>query len=295
MAIVELVGAGNIKFTKLTASAHHEFLADFATALSECPYPGQSHPEFPLLRVASVELVSEGPATGVNEFGTGTCELRRILVDYEFSYRDIPLGDEPKITHTGTVEVMNTCGGRIRDVDGTPISTEDLTTATMYPQDTFNLDCAVVTDPLPTIIPLVGSINDAPFTPVGGSLTFDTGTLLFLDYEIQYQYDYETATWYYRLTYKLLYRGIVDCEQHTHNESYFPPVYERHKETGDIQYYQDQDAGLPNYVDPGGGSAALANTPVYMAGKESGVWSTTTPKNYPATDWTALPLQEARP
>lgn len=295
MALVELVGSGNIKFATTGGSAHHEFLAEWDEALAVAPYPGQSHPEFSLLRVTNVEFVPEGPPVGVDGLGVGTYELRRILVDYEFTYRDIPLGEAPRITHTGTVEVLNTCAGRVRDEDDTPISSEDLTASTMYPQITIEMDCAVVTDPEPTIIPLIGTINDADFTPSGSALTFPTGTLLFQDYSVQYQYDYDTAAWYYRLTYKLLYRGIVDGEQHTHNEMYFPPVYERNAETGDIQYYQDQNSGLPNYVDPAGASKDLANTPVYMSGKDTGIWSTTTPKFYPEGDWSALPLQEARP
>jgi hypothetical protein len=293
MALVELQSAGNIKFTKLSGSAHHELICGWDEALTLCPKPGQSHPEFPKLRVTDVEFVPEGPAVELDAFGVGKFELRRILVDYAFNYRDIPLGGEPVVTRTGTTQVLNTCAGRVRATSRIPIDIEDLTQATIYSQSTINVDCAVSADPEPSVLPLQGTCNDAPFAVSGSALYFPTATLMLMDYEVQQQYDYDTEAWYYRLTYKMMYVGLPEGTQHTWNEVYFPPVYERDPDTGNIQYYQDVNAAkTATYVAHTSPRDPLVNTPVYQVDASVGIWEETDPLNYVLADWSALPLQD---
>ena len=274
----ERTTSGDSEFWLTGGRAHREFLAEWDEAFYLAPKPGEPHPDFPLLRVSRVRFEPQG-VPYQSAWGNRHTH-RQIFVDYDFDYRNVPLGEEPRITHSGTVQVLNTCAGRERDDTGAKISIEDMTAATLYTAVEILIDCAVPDDPSSVVMPLLGHINNAEYQG------FAIGTLLFLNYDTIHQYDYASEQWYYRLTYKLLYRGWIDGAERTHNEMYFAPEYDRDVD-GNIRYYQNKDSGAPDYTT----DAALASTPVYKSGADEGAWSTTTPKSYEEADFSGLPLQ----
>jgi hypothetical protein len=196
-----------------------------------------------------------------------------MLVDYSFEYRKLLLGDPPRVTWQGSTEVLYTGAGKIWDDTGEMIDISDDSAAQIYPVINYSIDLAVSEIPVDTLTSLLGHVNNDAFQGA------DAGTMLFLDFNAEARYSYEDVQWYYQVTLNFYWR------MRSHNEVYRPPIQDRDKK-GALLFYQDKDAAAPNYT----ADSALASRPIYKAESADGVWTTTTPANYPEGDFSWLLL-----
>lgn len=266
----ELFGgsSGQISETRTGATARRELVCGWDEAFYYRPAPGTPHPEYPALTVDKVSMEPFGAPVSVN--GINKTEYRKIFVDYSLEYRKVVVGDPPRFSRNGRVEVLATGAGRVRDDTHAIIAADEMSATTLYPCADIVSDFAVTEIPLPTILAAIGKVNSVAFYGMAA------GTVLFSSWGDTAQYDHDAGQWFFRLTYNFLWRS-------THQNSvWFPPEFDRDV-NGNIQYYQNKDATKPHYTT----DAAKTSRPVYKTGSV-GVWTTTSPKNYMEWDLNGL-------
>lgn len=272
----ELKGSNVVDTTLTGGRATRIFMCEWDEAPTHMRYLwAQPHPEFTFLRPKGIRLEPMGaPQRGVG--GVGRYSHRKIVVEYSFDYRDVPLGEDPRVTVTARSMVLQTGAGRTYSDTGEMIDSVDDQVGITITIPIYTFDCAVATDPTSIITALVDKVNND--THAG----FAAGTLLFQDdFQVIQQYWHETESWYFRLTYSLAYNA------NGHNRVWRPPIYLPDADGNVPQYYQDQDAAKANYtVD-----AALVGRPVYKSGASgTGAWTDVDPVYFGEADFSVLPF-----
>jgi hypothetical protein len=262
MALSETYGSREITFTRTGASATRKFRGTRAEAMLYSPKPGEAFPGWEGLTVDSVKITPTGEQGTNPESLYDDYTAAWVDVSYTMEFRKPTLGDPPSVTWDMSTEVLNTGAGRVYDDTGDKIDVEDLSTATVYPMMSIAYDFAVSAIPLTAIFAALGTVNSAEWQGCAA------GTLLFEGASATAQYNYETQSWYHRLTYRFIKR------MRSHNEIWRP---------GKRVFDKDLNNGLGDYVKNADG------TYQYVAGDDGeGAWTTTTPVLYESTDFKAL-------
>lgn len=259
----EQFGSRVLTLTRTGASATRIFYGTRADAIWNCPRPGEEFPEWPGLTVDTVTITPAGvPGSSDTSLVTDYTNSR-VEVTYSLEYRNPALGDPPSITWDMSTEVLNTGAGRhYVDPDtmlpGDQIDVEDLSTATVYPMMSIAWDFAVPIIPLAKIIAALGKVNTSAWQGCAAE------TLLFEGANASAQYNYESRSWFFRVSYKFVLR------MRSHNLIWRPG-----------KRVWDKDNAKWTKNDDG--------TYVYVAGTEGeGDWVYTDPLLYETTDFEAL-------
>lgn len=242
MALQELYGSREIVFTRTGAQATRRFYCEWSEAFTLAPKPGDPFPGWPALTVDTVRVTPAGqPGTSGNPGSEYT--HANVEVDYSLEYTRPDIGEGPRITYDFSSEVLATTSGRTWEDTGDTIDQEDLQAGVNYPLMSMTMDLAVPSINIATISGLVGKINSSSWQG------FAAETLLFEGATTTAQWNYETASWYFRVTYKFLWRP------RSHNLIWRPPKRVWDPDKGDwarnadgTYQYASGDAGKGKWV-----------------------------------------------